>query len=585
MTTLVIEGEQFVRNGAPHRIFSGALHYFRVVPEYWEDRLLRMKACGLNTVETYVAWCLHEPKPGEYDFRGMLDLGRFLTLAQKHGMDVIFRPGPYICAEFDFGGLPPWLLAERDLRVRTLDPRYLLAVERFFARLFEEVGDALAHRGGPIVAVQVENEYGSYGHHSDYLRAIEAIILRNGVRELLFTSDGPEHAMLQGGTLPHLFKTVNFGSEAAKAFERLREYQPGLPVMCMEFWNGWFDHWGVPHHTRSASDAASALDELLSAGGHVNIYMMHGGTNFGHLNGANHDGRYRSTVTSYDYDAPLSEHGGYTAKYHAFREVLAKHGAVTTELPPELESAAFGPLEICGSVPLLGELLEQMPRCFSDEVKTMEEVGQSYGFTLYRTTISGPRDAAPLKIQEVRDLAWIYGNGELLGRQMRDEPEEAAISVSVPASGMQLEILVANLGRVNYGAELHDRKGITRGVRLAHQFLSGWEILSLDFTKLPELQWLPPSASVTQGFHRAVFTVDRPADTFLKVTGGHGMAWVNGVCLGRHWEIGPQRTLYVPAPLLRVGENEVVVLEIERGEAPRIELVDRPELGQFVSRP
>ncbi len=578
-TTLAIEGDQFIRNGLPHRIFSGALHYFRVVPEYWEDRLLRMKACGLNTVETYVAWNLHEPRPGEFDFSGILDLRRFLALAQSLGFDVIFRPGPYICAEFDFGGLPPWLLAERDLRVRSLDPRYLEAVERFFKRLFEEVGDCLAHRGGPIVAVQVENEYGSYGNNTEYVRKVEDCVLRNGVKELLFTSDGPEHSMLQGGTLTHVFKTVNFGSQATEAFKRLREYQPGQPVMCMEFWNGWFDHWGKTHHTRSAEDAAAALDELLSAGGSVNVYMMHGGTSFGYLNGANHDGRYHPTVTSYDYDAPISEHGGYTPKYHAFREVLGRHGARIEVLPPEPVTAAFGSAKITGSVRLFGDALEgQMPRVESSEIRTMEEVGQNYGFILYRTRISGPREEVSLIIQEVRDRAWIYAGGKLIGVQDRNDATPS-VRITVPPEGVVLEILVGNLGRVNYGAELHDRKGITEGVRLANQFLNGWEIVSLDFTKLPRLEWQGAGAQDVPGFHRAVIEIDTPADTFLKVTGGHGTAWINGFCLGRYWEIGPQRTLYIPAPLLRQGENEIVLFEVEPGVIPAVDLVSQPVLG------
>ncbi len=576
--TLAIDGGRFLRNGQPHRIFSGALHYFRIVPEYWEDRLLRAKVCGLNTVETYVAWNLHEPQPGVFDFSGMLNLRRFLATAQRLELDVIFRPGPYICAEFDFGGLPPWLLAERDLRVRSLDPRFLDAVERFFKRLFEEIGDQLAHRGGPIVAVQVENEYGSYGNNTEYVQWVEECILRNGVRELLFTSDGPEHSMLQGGTLPHVFKTVNFGSAGTEAFGRLREYQPDVPAMCMEFWNGWFDHWGQSHHTRAADDAAAALDELLTVGNSVNVYMMHGGTNFGYLNGANHDGRYRSTVTSYDYDAPISEHGGYTAKFHAFREVFRKHGAKLIELPPEPVAAAFGPVKVTESVPLFGAVEKQMPIVRSSEIRTMEEVGQSYGFILYRTQISGPREEVSLVIQHVRDRAWVYGDGQLLGVQDRND-DEPSVRLEVPPEGLRLEILVANLGRVNYGAELHDRKGITDGVRLSNQFLSGWEIIPLDFSRLPQLKWQSAGPANGPGFHRAFLELDSPVDTFLKVTGGHGTAWINGFCLGRYWEIGPQRTLYVPAPLLKQGRNEIVLFEVEPHVLPAVEFVRQAELG------
>lgn len=577
--SLTVANGQLQRADKPHRLFSGALHYFRVLPEYWEDRLRKYRACGLNTVETYVAWNLHEPTPGEFCFEGLLNIRRFIELAGSLGLDVIVRPGPYICAEFDFGGLPAWLLGEAGLRVRTLDSRFTTAVERYMQRFLQELDGLYSHQGGPIIAMQVENEYGSYGCNRPYMEWNEQLLLRLGVEVLLFTSDGPTDSMLQGGTLPHLLKTVNFGSQARDAFKKLEEYQPNAPAMCMEFWNGWFDHWGESHHGRSASDAATALDEILAAGGSVNVYMMHGGTNFGFWNGANHDGTYRPTVTSYDYDAPLDEQGRPTDKYHAFREVFAKHGASIEEVPATVAPVAYGEVPLEGSKSLF-ELLPSRFCLESLETLTMEEAGQNFGYILYRTTISGPRPEGKLYLQEVRDRAWVYLDGVFLGVVGRNEVQ-AGLPITLTKQHSQLDIFVENLGRVNYGPELHDRKGITHGVRLNNQYLAGWQIYPLDFTRPPHLpvgdvtiaraQSGKGNDSVDQSgprFYKGGFTVSEPSDTFLKIDGRHGAAWINGFCLGRFWDIGPQQTLYVPAPLLRAGENEVLVFEIEPDDAP-----------------
>lgn len=570
-TSFLVEGDHFIRNGAAHRILSGALHYFRVVPEYWEDRLLKYRACGLNTVETYIAWNLHEPSPGNFCFEGMLDLRRFIKLAGSLGLDVILRPGPYICAEWDLGGLPAWLLADPGMRLRSLNPQFLVAVERYLTRLFEEVGDLQCHLGGPIIAVQVENEYGSYGTSRPYLEWNEKALCRNGVEVLLFTSDGPEDSMLQGGTLPRLLKTVNFGSQGRDAFKKLATYQPQGPQMCMEFWNGWFDHWGEPHHSRDAADAAAALEEILSSGASVNIYMMHGGTNFGFLNGANHDGLYHPTVTSYDYDAPINEQGHPTEKYYAFRDILARHGACISGVPPTAPTRSYGAAEITDSKPLFEALQEFSEPIQLDETATMEEVGQNYGYILYRTHISGPRPESKLFIQEVRDRALVFQDGDPMGIIYRNDTQ-AGLPISVAEGGSRLDILVENLGRVNYGPQLHDRKGITHGVRLNNQYLSPWEIHPLDLTQLPTFSWSGVEAAQGPTFYRSTISIEAAHDTFLKVTGRHGAAWINGFCLGRYWEIGPQKALYVPASLLRQGGNEIVILELEQGEIPAITL-------------
>ncbi len=578
--SLALGYDCFLRNGVRHRIFSGALHYFRMPAASWEDRLLKYRACGLNTVETYVAWNLHEPRPGCFDFTAGLDLAHFIRLAGSLGLDVILRPGPYICAEWDLGGLPAWLLADPTMRLRTTHPGYLEAAGRYFDRVIDEVRPLLAHNGGPIVAVQIENEYGSYGNSRAYLEWIERALIERGVKELLFTSDGPEDAMLQGGTLPHVFKTVNFGSRAREAFAKLKNYQPAGPLMCMEFWCGWFDHWGKPHHTRGAEDAAATLDEILAADGSVNIYMMHGGTNFGFMAGANQDERYFPTVTSYDYDAPLDERGEPTAKYHAFREIFARHGAKIEPVPPTAPARAYGKVSLSESAPLF-EHVENLSPILSHDPLVQEDLGQNHGFTLYRTRVSGPRAAARLHVEDVRDRAHVYQDGICVGILEREQPH-ADINLAIPEQGSRIEILVENLGRVNYGA-IHDRKGITRGVRLQWQWLTGWEIYPLDLTHLPDtLPWgkIRESGSATPVFHQGTLRIDDPvpSDTWLHIGGGHGAAWINGFCLGRYWNIGPQLSLYVPGSLLRHGQNEIVLLETEPMQIPAATFESQPRI-------
>ncbi len=579
-STLEVSGRHFLRNGQPHRILSGALHYFRVVPEYWEDRLLKYRALGLNTVETYVAWNLHEPRPGSFSFEGALDLRRFITLAGSLGLDVILRPGPYICAEWDLGGLPAWLLADRSMRLRTLHKGFTAAVARYFDHVVAEVKDLQCSHGGPIVAVQVENEYGSYGNSKAYLRWLESALVERGIDSLLFTSDGPLDSMLQGGTLKHVLKTVNFGTRSVSSFDKLREYDDG-PAMCMEFWNGWFDHWGEEHHIRNPQDTVATLDEMLSLGGSVNFYMMHGGTNFGFMNGANHEGKYQPTVTSYDYDAPLNEQGEPTAKFFEFQKILACHGAKVSALPPPNTTAGYGDVTLSESVHLFDTLESWGDPIRCEDIPTMEEVGQNYGFILYRTFVTGPRPEELLYLRELRDRAIVLQDGRFVAIVDRNELQQG-IPISVPEEGTRIDILVENQGRVNYGPALHDRKGITTGVHLKYQFLSGWDVFPLKFDFFPPLAWEPLQAGRVSTFYRGSINIDAPADTFLKVEGTHGIAWINGFCLGRFWDIGPQKTLYVPKYLLRSGANEVVIFEVEGTATPQVSLVASADLGSSI---
>jgi beta-galactosidase len=597
MTSFGVAGNQFVMDNKPFRILSGALHYFRVVPDYWEDRLLKLKAMGLNTVETYVAWNLHEPQPGEFCFSGMLDIERFVRLAGDLGLKVIVRPGPYICAEWEFGGLPAWLLADPQMKLRCSYPPYLEAVHRFFSELLPRLAPLQTTHGGPIIAVQVENEYGSYGCDKDYLRYLEELTRAQDIDVLLFTSDGPTDSMLQGGTLPHLLKVANFGSNAERGFAKLREYQPEGPLMCGEFWNGWFDHWGTKHHTRAADDAAAVLDAILAQGASVNIYMFHGGTNFGFMNGANHHGEeYLPTVNSYDYDAPLSESGDPTPKFYAFQAVLAKYADVTAQPVPALPAVTAQPAPALPAVVLKKAYgvvaLNEVALLFSNLTtlskpvhrptpEPMEMLGQSYGFILYRTSVSGPREAATLSLQDVHDRALVFLDGEYKGVVAGDKKSD--ISLELCSGPHQLDILVENMGRINYGPWLHDRKGITHGVRLDRQFLHGWTIYPLpldDFSNVEFKSLATTGSPICPAFYRGEFVVDEPTDTFIALPGWtKGVCWLNGFNLGRYWERGPQKTLYVPGPLLRNGQNEVMLFELHDVRQNSIEFREQPDLG------
>ncbi len=582
MTSLSIQQDCFYRDNRPVRLLSGAMHYFRIVPEYWKDRLLKMKAMGLNTLETYMPWNLHEPKPGRFDFSGQLDIVRYLELAAELDMMVIVRPGPYICSEWDMGGLPSWLLRDPGMRLRCAYPPYLKAVDRYFDAMLPQLVPLQASCGGPVVAMQVENEYGSYGNDKTYLRHLEAGMRRRGVDCLLFTSDGPTDWMLQGGTLPELIKVANFGTRSDQAFAKLREHQPVGPLMCGEFWNGWFDHWGKPHHRREPADAALELDHILAAGASVNFYMFHGGTNFGFMAGANHAGvAYEADVTSYDYGAPLDESGVPNEKFFAFREVIGKHETLPAlSLPPPIPRKAFGTVKLSQGAALFAHLEVLSKSVRRPAPVPMEQLGQDYGFILYRTFIQGPRESCVLALQEVHDRALIFIDGEYRGvvdRNMSGGP----INLEFGSGRFQLDILVENMGRINYGQFLHDYKGITHGVRLDNQFLFDWIIYPLPLRSLKRLRFGASDGVTGPAFYKGTFNIEEPADTFLALPGWtKGVVWLNGFNLGRFWEEkGPQRTLYVPAPKLRCGRNEIVVLELHDAGERTVEFRDSPQLG------
>ncbi|MFF1549174.1 glycoside hydrolase family 35 protein [Streptomyces sp. NPDC058291] len=583
MPALTTTSDGFLLDGDPFRILSGALHYFRVHPDQWADRLRKARLMGLNTVETYIPWNLHQPEPGALVLDGLLDLPRFLRLAAAEGLHVLLRPGPFICAEWDGGGLPHWLGADPDVRLRTSDPRFTDVIDRYLDLLLPPLLPYMAQAGGPVIAVQVENEYGAYGDDAAYLKHLEQSFRSRGVEELLFTCDQTDGDHLEKGTIPGVLATGTFGSRVEASLRRLREAQPEGPLMCAEFWIGWFDHWGGPHHGRDTEEAAADLDRLLAAGASVNIYMFHGGTNFGHTNGANHHHAYAPTVTSYDYDAPLTESGDPGPKYHAFREVIARHAPVPDEpAPAPSPKLPLTTVELTHRTPLFA--LAGKPLRATDP-RTADDLGRRAGYTLYRTTVPAHGPGLLHFTGGVGDRAQVFLDGAPAGVLERERHDET-LPVHVPRPDAVLEVLVENMGRVNYGPRIGVPKGLLGPVAFNGAPLRGWDCHPLPLEDAPTTAKYAAAPVSTEppciqpALYQGGFEVTTPADAFLSLPGWtKGEAWINGFHLGRYWNRGPQRTLYVPAPVLRPGLNDLVLLELHGTTAHRVHLTDTPDLG------
>ncbi|MCR6687820.1 beta-galactosidase family protein [Cellulomonas sp.] len=582
MAAFEIGEQDFLLDGEPLQILSGALHYFRVHPDLWADRIRKARLMGLNTIETYVAWNAHAPERGVFDLTGNLDLGRFLDLVAAEGLHAIVRPGPYICAEWDNGGLPAWLMATPGVGVRTAEPQYLEAIAGYYDEILAVVAPRQVTRGGPVLMVQVENEYGAYGDDADYLRALVTMMRERGIEVPLTTCDQANDEMLGRGGLPELHKTATFGSRSPERLETLRRHQPTGPLMCMEYWDGWFDSWGEQHHTTDAAEAAADLDLLLSQGASANLYMFHGGTNLGFTNGANDKGTYLPITTSYDYDAPLAEDGSPTAKYEAFRAVIARHAPVPGEHPaprasaPVLDVALERRVALADALPLLVE-----PKPFT-HLPTADEIGQWSGFTLYRTDVES--DDALLSVDEVRDRAVVLLDGEPVGTLSRTE---GLTTTSLPPRAGVLDVVVEDQGRVNYGPRIGEAKGLIGAARTATRPLERWEVGGLRLATLdPDLLTMlhvaePQDVAPVAGpaFCQGLFTSVPGADHFLRLDGwSKGLVWVNGTLLGRYWAAGPTRTVYVPGPLIRA-DNEIVVLELHGARTGTASFVAGPDLG------
>jgi beta-galactosidase len=562
-----VNGAAFVLDGKPFQIISGEMHYARIPREYWHDRLRKARAMGLNTISTYIFWNLHEPKPGDYDFSGPLDVAAFIRAAQEEGLFVILRPGPYVCAEWDLGGLPAWLLADPDIVLRSRDEKFMAPARRWMKRLGEELAPMQITRGGPIIAVQVENEYGSFDKDTEYMKNIHDALSVAGLGEaMMYTADGPEE--LPDGTLPGLPAVVNFGpGEAAKAFKTLAKFRPNQPLMAGEYWDGWFDQWGDKHAATDVAQQEKELAWILDQGYSINLYMFHGGTSFGFMNGANLYKSYMPQTTSYDYDAPLDESGRPTKKYFTFRDILARHQVAGAPLPAV---PATGPIisiptfALNESSPLAENLGAPIP---ADMPRPMESLGQSFGYILYRSHMKGPVEGK-LAIREVRDYAEVFLNGNLAGTLDR-RLNQSSMPIHSAATEVTLDILVENTGRINFTKALRkERKGITESVTLDGHEIHGWEMYPLPMTALGNVRFNKHPAE-GPAFYRGTFQLNETGDTFLDMRAFEkGAAWINGHPLGRFWNIGPQQTLYVPCPWLRAGENEIIVFDL-KGRANR----------------
>lgn len=574
--------DRFYMDGEPFKIISGSIHYFRVVPEYWRDRLEKLKALGCNTVETYIPWNLHEPKKGEFRFDGMLDVERFIRLAGELGLYVILRPSPYICAEWELGGLPPWLLGEDGMRFRVYYPPYLKHVKEYYQVLMKKLAPLQIDNGGPVIMMQVENEYGSYANDKKYLEWLRDTMRELGVTVPLCTSDGPTHDMLHGGTIDGVLATANFGSRVEEAFKFLKEFRPDSPLMCMEFWIGWFDAWGNGGHmTGDLEMAVRELDRMLELG-NVNFYMFEGGTNFGFMNGANYSDRLTPDVTSYDYDAILTEDGRITEKYRRFKEVIAKYRDIPeVELTTEIKRRDYGVLPVQEKVGLFSVLEDLSTPIESAFPQPMEKLGQSYGYILYHSDLRTEEHLRRLHLHRANDRAQVFVNKKpvvtLMDRELLEEKE---LDVAFER-GADMDILMEDLGRVNFAVRLEEqRKGIEGGVWLNGHWHNGWKQYPLPLDNIDKLDFTKDYTEGLPAFYRFTFSVDEACDTFLDFEGwGKGVAFVNGVNIGRFWDIGPQKRLYIPGPLLKAGTNEIILFETEGRAGGSIALRDEPDIG------
>ena len=579
-TRLVAGDGRFLLDGTPLQILSGEMHYPRIPREYWRDRFRMARAMGLNTISTYVFWNLHEPTPGKFDFSGNNNVAEFVRQAGAEGLHVILRPGPYVCAEWELGGYPAWLLADPAMVLRSTDEKFTRPVERWLAQLGRELTPLLSNRGGPIIAVQLENEYGSFDKDKAYLEWHRRALLDAGFGgALVYTADGD--VQLSNGTLDGVPAVVNFGVGGAEnAFKRLAAFRPGAPLMTGEYWAGWFDHWGRAHANTNLERQKRELAWMLDRGYSINFYMFHGGTTRGFMNGANIDnGRYFPQTSSYDYDAALDESGRVTPKFHAFRDLIAAHAKATLPEIPTLPAPMALPEITLSRTATLGETLGKGQRV--ERPRPMETFGQSYGYILYRTRITGPLRGT-LQVRDVRDYARVYVNRVLAGVLDRRLAHDSLV-IDVPAGTVDLDILVENLGRVNFAKPIREeRKGITTSVALDGRELMTWEVFSLPMSSMPTIK---KSTALSQGpaFYRGSFTLSTTADTFLDTRGwGKGTVFVNGHHLGRFWSIGPQQTLYIPGPWLRKGPNDIVVFTLDMPSKTTMTGLAAPILNELV---
>lgn len=570
--TFGLSANEFLLDGTPIQIRSGEMHPARIPAEYWRHRIQMAKAMGLNTIAAYIFWNYHEPADGQFDFStGNRDIAKFIRIAQEEGMWVLLRPGPYVCAEWDFGGLPPYLLRDPQLRIRSMYPPYFAAAERYMARLAEVIRPLLVTRGGPILMVQVENEYGSFGNDRRYMTRLRDVWMTHGIDVPFFTADGPTPYMLEAGSLPGAAVGLDSGSDETH-WELARSMVPGVPVFSSETYPGWLTHWGEKWAEPSVDDLRKEVDFLLKNRKSFNFYVVHGGTNFGFTAGANSGGKgYEPDVTSYDYDAPIDEQGRATPKYQMLRAQIGaalSPGETLAPIPEPIPSLRVAPF----TMRRYASLWANLPKpTVAVHPRPFEHFGQNQGLVLYRTTLVG-RKSGKLIVTELHDFATVFVDGVLIGTIDRRRGENSLDLPKTENAHPVLDILVEGMGHINFAQAMIDRKGITDRVSLSGMTLFNWDVFLLPL----HASWVTSLRADTTPtrpghFFRGQFTLDKPADTYLDLSGyKKGVVWVNGHNVGRYWDIGPQYRLYVPAPFLKAGRNDVIVFDLLQTDAAPI---------------
>jgi len=581
--------DEFLLDGRPFQIVSCEIHPARIPVEYWAQRIQMAKAMGCNTVAAYIFWNYHETTEGRFDFTTTNhDLAKFFTSVKDAGMWALLRPGPYVCAEWDFGGIPPYLLKDPDLRVRGMYPRYMQAAERYMAQLAKVITPSLVTHGGAIIMVQVENEYGSYANDRAYMSRLRDVWKLNGINVPFFTGDGPTPYMLEAGSLPGAAVGLDSGSED-KHWTLARSMNPGVPVFSSETYPGWLTHWGEKWQRPGIPSLIKEVTWLLDNKKSFNFYVAHGGTNFGFTAGANSGGKgYEPDVTSYDYDAPIDEQGRATPKFMALRDLIGKYLPAGTSLPSIPDPIPTMSIPDIAMAPLTS-VWEQLPAPIKAvHPRTFEYYGQNQGLVLYRTKLVG-RKSGKLIITDLHDYAQVFVDGKLigtidrrLGEKSLDLPASAGVTAGFgeASASPTLDILIEGMGHINFAQDIIDRKGITDRVTLSGMTLTNWDVFLLPLADkwVTTLAPKAPAAPTKPGvFFKGTFALDATADTFIDMAGyKKGVVWVNGHNLGRYWDIGPQTKLYCPASWLRKGQNTVVVLDLHKTDASAIRGVDRP---------